>query len=80
MTAAWTDAVETAVGQSAVLRDQVDNAVAKVFKAWGFSSGDDRDAVLEGFSKVNEQIEFLTARVEALEGELAAERGAKPTE
>jgi hypothetical protein len=80
MTAAWTDAVEAAVGQSAALRNQVDSAVANVFKAWGFSSGDDRDAVLEGLTKVSEQIEFLTARVEALEGELASKRGAQSAE
>jgi hypothetical protein len=72
MTAAWADAFEQVVGQSAALRSQVDNAVANVFKAWGLSTGDDRDAVLEGLGKFGEQIEILTARVEALESELAA--------
>lgn len=77
MALAWSDAVEQMVGQSAALRSQVDSAVASVFKAWGFSSGDDRDAVLEGLTRFGEQIEILTARVEALESELAAGTGAQ---
>lgn len=80
MTAVWTDAFEQVVGQSAALRSQVDNAVANVFKAWGFSAGDDRDAVLEGLREFGEQIEVLTARVEALESELAAGTGARSRE
>jgi len=77
MAAVWSEAIEQMVGQSAALRSQVDSAVANVFKAWGFSSGDDRDAVLEGLRKFGEQIEMLTARVEALESELAEETGAQ---
>jgi hypothetical protein len=80
MTAVWTDAFEQVVGQSAALRSQVDNAVANVFKAWGLSTGDDHDAVLEGLRKFGEQIEVLTARVEALEGELVAGTGEKTKE
>ena len=76
MSAVWSEAFEQVIGQSAALRSQVDHAVANVFKAWGFTSGDDRDAVLEGLRKFGEQIDILTARVEALESELAA--GANP--
>jgi len=68
--------VEQMMGQSTVLRSQVDQAVAATLKAWGLPTGADQDAILSGLARLSEQIDGLAARVEALEKNLAAQQTA----
>ena len=68
----WTQAAEQVMSQSASFRSQVDRAVATSLKAWGLSADADQDEVLVTLARLNEQLEALMVRVEALEAKVAA--------
>jgi hypothetical protein len=72
----WSQAAEQVMEQSMAVRSQVDQAVAAALKAWAPPSGIDQDDVVTGLEKLSERIEQLAARVEALEGELTAQKTA----
>lgn len=67
----WTQTVEQMLNQSGAFRSQVDKAVATTLKAWGLPTAADQEAVLAGLARLSEQLDLLTARVEALEDKLA---------
>jgi hypothetical protein len=72
----WSQTAEQMMGQSAAFRSQIDQAVATSLKAWGLPTGADQEAITEGLAKLSGQIEQLTARVDALENQLAAQPAA----
>ncbi len=72
----WTQAAEKALAQSMTFRSQVDQAVATTLKAWGLPTGADQDAALLNLTQLNDQLATLTARVEALEKQIAAQQAA----
>lgn len=72
----WTQATEKALAQSMAFRSQVDQAVASTLKAWGLPTGADQDAALINLTRLSDQIATLTARVEALEKQVAVQQAA----
>lgn len=67
----WTQATEQVMSQSMALRSQVDQAVASTLRAWGLSSAADQETILTQLDHLSDQVGRLTARVEALEKQLA---------
>jgi hypothetical protein len=74
MAGMWSQTVEQVIGQSAVVRSQMDQAVAAALEAWGLPSKGDQETVLSSQVKLGTQIEALASRVEALEAQLAAQQ------
>ena len=76
MAGMWSQTVEQVMGQSAVVRSQMDQTVASALKAWGLPSKGDQETVLSSLVNLGAQIETLASRVEALEAQLAAQQTA----
>jgi hypothetical protein len=68
----WSQSVTQMMEQSAAFRSQVDRAVTEMLEAWGASRDPDSASVQERMKQLVDQVEHLTARIDQLEGRLAA--------